>query len=84
MAQQRERAVADEVHGRLVAGDVEQDHLLDELVLGEPVAFVLGRDQRGEQVVAGLRALPRRSISFDVGSTMLSLASNAREHLLAA
>ena len=29
VAEQRERAVADEVHGGLVAGDVEQDHLVE-------------------------------------------------------
>ena len=34
MAEQRERAVADEVHRRLVAGEVEQGDLVDEL-LGE-------------------------------------------------
>ena len=32
VAQERERAVADQVDGRLVAGDVEQDQLLDELL----------------------------------------------------
>ncbi len=59
IAQQRERAVADEVDGGLVAGDEEQHHLVDELVGGEPLAVVFGIDERGEQVVGGMRALPR-------------------------
>ena len=58
VTEQRERAVADEIDRRLVAGDVEQHHLLDELVGGEAVAFVLGRDERAEQVVARVLALP--------------------------
>ena len=51
VAEQRERAVADQVHRRLVAGDVEQHDLLHELFGAQPVAFVLGGDQRGEEVV---------------------------------
>ena len=62
VAQQRERAVADEVDRRLVAGDVEQHHLLDELVVAEAVAFVFGGDERAEQVVARVLALPHRSL----------------------
>ena len=46
VAQQRERAVADEVDGRLVAGDVQQDHLVEQLVGRQPVAVVLGGDER--------------------------------------
>ena len=57
--QQRQRAVADQVHGRLVAGDVEEAHLVEELVLAEDVALLLDRDQRGEQVVGRVRPLPR-------------------------
>ena len=41
-----------------MAGDVEQDHLVEQLVGGEPVAVVLGGDERGEQVVGRVRALP--------------------------
>ena len=42
-----------------MAGDEEQHHLVDELVGGEPLTVVFGIDQRGEQVVGGMRALPR-------------------------
>ena len=45
------RAVADQVHRRLVAGDEEQQHHRHELVVGEPFALLLGRDERGQQVV---------------------------------
>jgi len=48
--QQREQAVADQVHGGLVARDEEQDAGGEELALGEPVALLLGRDERGQQV----------------------------------
>ena len=65
-----------------MAGDVEQHHLLDELLLGEAVALVLGRDQRGEQVVARVLRASTRS-SRRCSATMLSPASNARERLLA-
>ena len=41
-----------------MAGDEEQHDLVDELVGGEPLAVVLGVDQRSEQVVGGVRALP--------------------------
>ena len=58
MAQERVRAVADEVDGRLVTGDVEQDHLVEQLVGREPVAAVLGGDERRQQVVGGVRTLP--------------------------
>ena len=58
VAEQRERAVADEVDGGLVTGDEQQHDLVDELVGGEPLALVLGVDERGEQVVGGMRALP--------------------------
>ena len=47
-------------------GDVQQDELLDELLCGEPVAFVLGRDHAGEQIVAGVRALPRDELVGEV------------------
>ena len=58
MAQQRVGAVADEVDRGLVAGDVEQDHLVEQLVGGEAVTGVLGGEERGEQVVGGMGALP--------------------------
>ena len=41
-----------------MAGDEQQRDLVDELVGGEPLALVLGVDERGEQVVGGVRPLP--------------------------
>ena len=53
VAQQREQAVADEVHRRLVAGDEQQDDRRQQLVGAEAVARLLGRDQRADEVGPG-------------------------------
>ena len=53
MAQQREQAVADEVHRRLVAGDEQQDDRRQQLVGAQAVARFLGRDQRADEVGLG-------------------------------
>ena len=58
VAEQGQGAVADQVHGRLVAGQVEEDDLVAQLGWGEAVAFLLGGDERAEKVVGGLAALP--------------------------
>ena len=50
-----------------MAGDEQQHDLVDELVGGEPLAVVLGVDQRGEQVVGGVRALPLDRFEHVVG-----------------
>ena len=52
LAQHGDGAVADEVHGGLVAGDEQQHHGGAQLLLGELVALLLGREQRREEVVA--------------------------------
>ena len=52
MAQQRQRAVADQVDRRLVAGDEQQDAGGEQLVLGELVPRLLGGDQGRQQIVA--------------------------------
>ena len=44
--EQVDNAVADEVQRRLVAGDVQQDHLRHDLFVVEHVAGVLGFDER--------------------------------------
>ena len=62
MAEQRKRRVADQVHGRLVARDVEQEHLVDELLFAEPVALVFGREQSRQQVVGRMVALPSQHV----------------------
>src|SRR5581483_12128782 len=57
VAQQGERAVADQIRGGLVAGDEQQEDRRDELVMAQRLTRLLGGDQRREQVVLG-RALP--------------------------
>ena len=52
----RERPVADQVDGRLVTGDVQQHHERQQLGRGHPVPGLLCRDQRRQQVVAGMPA----------------------------
>ena len=52
VAQQRQDAVADQVDGGLVAGDVQQHDERDQLGGGEPVAGLLDRQQRRQQIVA--------------------------------
>ena len=41
-----------------MTGDVEEQHLLHELVETQTITFVFGGDQRGEQIVGRVRALP--------------------------
>ena len=78
MAQECERSVPDQVDGRLVAGDEQQDHLVAQLVGREAVAFLLGGDHRGQQVVGGLASLPldRR---VDVGDHVVGRAHHLRD-----
>ena len=52
VTQERERAVADEVHGGLVAGDVQQQHERHQLGGAQPVSGFLHLQQRRQQVVA--------------------------------
>ena len=59
VAEQRQGAVADEVHRRLVAGDVEEHHLVDQLLLVERVAVLLGGDEPREQIVGRCAPLRR-------------------------
>ena len=54
--EQREEPVPDQVARRLVSGVEHLDDHGDELVGGQPVAGLLGRDQRAQQVVARLLA----------------------------
>ena len=45
MIQEGQEAVANEIHGRLVAGDEQQITCQEQLALGQPVPLLLGRDQ---------------------------------------
>ncbi|MCY1004369.1 hypothetical protein OV079_02060 [Nannocystis pusilla] len=54
MLQQRERAVADQVHGRLVPRQDQQEQHRHQLVLGQLVVAVAGLDQGRRQVVGRL------------------------------
>jgi hypothetical protein len=54
VAQQRERAGDDEVDGGFVPGHEQQEHHRRELVLREPVAALVHRDEGREQVITGV------------------------------
>ena len=56
MARQEGHAVADEVHGGLEPGLEQQHRHAAQLVVGQPTRFVMGGDERGEDVVAGVAA----------------------------
>ncbi len=55
MGQQRGDARADEVDRGDVAGDQQQEHHGDQLVLAQPLFRIAGGDETAEQVVAGVR-----------------------------
>src|SRR5262249_53431051 len=52
VTQERQRAVADQIDRRLVAGDEREDAGGDQLVLAQLVSRLLSGDQRREQVAA--------------------------------
>ena len=54
MAEQRQKAVADQVARRLVASHQDQQHGGQQLLAGQPVAFLLGRQQDAHEIVPGL------------------------------
>ena len=56
--EQCEGAVPDQVHGRLVPGDEQEQRGAEQLLLAEPVAAVLGLDERRQEVVAQRPAAP--------------------------
>ena len=60
VAQQGQHAVADQVDGGLVAGDVEQRHERDQLGGAQPVAGLLDEQQLRQQVVAEVAGDARR------------------------
>ena len=57
LAEEREHAVADQVHRRLVAGEQQQQDRAGELVLGELVAGFLHLHQLAEQAIVRLAEL---------------------------
>ena len=74
MGEQLVHAAADDVAGRLVAADQDQQRLVDEGRLVEPVAVDLGVDQRADQVV-GL-VVPRRCSATAVMYPAYSMAAS--------
>ena len=66
VAEEGEGAVADEVHGRLVAGDVEEHHLLEELLVREHVAVLLGGEQAREKIVGQVVPLPLDDVEHEL------------------
>ena len=63
VAQEREGAVPDQVDRCLVPGDVEQHDLVEELALGQLVAFLLRPDQGREEIVGRVLPLPRHDLA---------------------
>ncbi len=78
VAQQGERAVADEVHGRLVAGQVQQHDLVAQLDGGQAVAVLLGGDHAAEQVVGRVAPLPLDGV-VDVGEHLVGGGDDAAQ-----
>jgi hypothetical protein len=72
MIQERKEAVANEIHGGLVAGDEQQNACNEQLALAQPVPLLLGRDQETEQVVTGRLATLRNEIAEVVEHSLLS------------
>ena len=69
-----------EAHRGLVAGDEQQHDEAEELVVGELLAAVLGRDERGDQVVAGMRtAVVDQRVG--VGEELVGGAAGGRQRL---
>ena len=56
MLHEREQAVADQVHRRLVAGEEQQQHDAAQLLLGQDVARLLDREQPADEIVLRLGA----------------------------
>ena len=52
--QQRVEAVADQVGGGLVAGIENEDDVVQQLALGQPLAVGLALDQPGQHVALGI------------------------------
>ena len=72
MAKERERAVADQVHRRLVTGDEEEDARGEQLLLAQLVARLLRGDEAGQHVGPRLGAAPRDEIAEVVGELVAS------------
>ena len=58
VTEEGEEAVADQVHGGLVAGDVQQHARREQLPFGQAIPGLLDGDERGEEVGAGLASPP--------------------------
>jgi hypothetical protein len=54
VCRQRNDRIAEHVGGRVMAGKHEKPHIGHELVLGETIAVLLPRGQRGDEVIGGL------------------------------
>src|SRR6185295_16115225 len=51
-----EEPVADQIHGGLMPGDVEQDAGGEQLALAQLVALLLRGDEQAQEVIAGMSA----------------------------
>ena len=52
ITEERERAIADQIDGRLVASDVKQHDERKELLGGQAITFLFGHQERRQHVVA--------------------------------
>ena len=75
MAEQRQHAVADQITRGLVARYQDQQHGGQQLLAGQPVAFLLGRQQGANNVVPRLSP-PFLHDGLEVGEQLLAGTSN--------
>ena len=82
VVEEEAEAIADEVGRRLVAGVEDEDAVLQQFNLGQPLAVCFARDQASEHIalVAGLFA-PARDKRFEISAEFLDRAVTPREGL---
>ena len=70
---QRHQPVADQIGGGLVAGVEQEDAVVQQLLLGQPLAIVLALDQPRQHVAVGIAGLgaPPRHQPFEIGEKIL-------------
>ncbi|MGY4446274.1 hypothetical protein ACVWZR_000934 [Bradyrhizobium sp. i1.3.1] len=83
---QRDEAVADQIGGGLVPGIEQEDAVVQQLLLGQPLAVLLAvafsLDQARQHVTLGIAGLlaPARDQGFEIGEEVLHRLVAARSH----
>ena len=80
MAQQGEHAIANEVGGGEVPGQQQQVAHGDDFFGGEPIAAIVHRHQRADQVIARGSA-PFGDGAFKIGGQFIGIGLQRREEL---